>query len=526
MKIQKIKSNNSLAFTLVELIVVITILAILGTIAFISLQWYSSDARDSARISDVNNMKTSLELFHLNSWRYPFPDNSENVTYSWWTVIVWKQWTLWDTVTSQLSKNLNKKPLDPLYEKEYIYSVVENANEYQILSVFESDLQANNLLLNNVNALDNSNVRLDGIYNWLYIKTTNYIIPSPSIVTSLNPAWLDFSIATIGSQVTDGGTNIPNIWTTKVVQSTWALVFNAFEVYEWVLDKNSDIGSYVSAYNVLLNTYSWSSIISDWVVNELLVQSNDEEKINFVNRAILKNNNSVVISDWRDIDSNCDKPDVVIWTQTWAWCNSTIWNWLEYGKNDNWTDGIIDTCYKAYDALTTIPADCVIDSIDMASNTKANTWFTWSNADWDIEFGSIWWKNYTWGNAASACIFWYHLPTDAELEYAEEYLIVADWWAPDCRVSDNWNCDWTGWKLHSTTNSTNNMVEKLKLPLSGFRDTDSTSYKHRGFRIALWSSTTDINDDQTGRLFGSSTEGIWRSFWPKTYAFNVRCIED
>ncbi|MBT3728772.1 prepilin-type N-terminal cleavage/methylation domain-containing protein [bacterium] len=38
MKIQKIKSNNSLAFTLVELIVVITILAILGTIAFISLQ--------------------------------------------------------------------------------------------------------------------------------------------------------------------------------------------------------------------------------------------------------------------------------------------------------------------------------------------------------------------------------------------------------------------------------------------------------------------------------------------------------
>jgi hypothetical protein len=43
--------------------------------------------------------------------------------------------------------------------------VTENANEYQILSVLESDLQANNLLLNNVSALNNSNVRLDGIYN-------------------------------------------------------------------------------------------------------------------------------------------------------------------------------------------------------------------------------------------------------------------------------------------------------------------------------------------------------------------------
>jgi type II secretory pathway pseudopilin PulG len=50
---------------LVELIVVITILAILGTIAFISLQGYSKTARDSARISDMSRIKTSLELFSL-----------------------------------------------------------------------------------------------------------------------------------------------------------------------------------------------------------------------------------------------------------------------------------------------------------------------------------------------------------------------------------------------------------------------------------------------------------------------------
>ncbi|MFK7780612.1 MAG: prepilin-type N-terminal cleavage/methylation domain-containing protein, partial [Candidatus Gracilibacteria bacterium] len=50
---------NKKAFTLVELIVVITILAILGTIAFISLQGYSKSSRDSVRISDVSNMKIS-----------------------------------------------------------------------------------------------------------------------------------------------------------------------------------------------------------------------------------------------------------------------------------------------------------------------------------------------------------------------------------------------------------------------------------------------------------------------------------
>jgi len=49
--------NTKSAFTLVELIVVITILAILGTIAFISLQGYSADARNSKRTSDLNNIK-------------------------------------------------------------------------------------------------------------------------------------------------------------------------------------------------------------------------------------------------------------------------------------------------------------------------------------------------------------------------------------------------------------------------------------------------------------------------------------
>ncbi len=50
------------AFTLVELIVVITILAILGTIAFISLQGYSADARNSKRTSDINNIISAMSI--------------------------------------------------------------------------------------------------------------------------------------------------------------------------------------------------------------------------------------------------------------------------------------------------------------------------------------------------------------------------------------------------------------------------------------------------------------------------------
>jgi len=58
------------AFTLVELIVVITILAILGTIAFINLQWYSWSARDSKRESDISNIlkKVSVEQIKWVTW--------------------------------------------------------------------------------------------------------------------------------------------------------------------------------------------------------------------------------------------------------------------------------------------------------------------------------------------------------------------------------------------------------------------------------------------------------------------------
>lgn len=48
-------------FTLVELIVVITILAILATIAFISLQGYSQDAKNSKVNADIRTLASAVE---------------------------------------------------------------------------------------------------------------------------------------------------------------------------------------------------------------------------------------------------------------------------------------------------------------------------------------------------------------------------------------------------------------------------------------------------------------------------------
>lgn len=78
----KNKNRKISGFTLVELIVVITILVVLGTIAFISLGGYAGNARDSSRVSDIANISKSLDVVYTRTSAYPKPDHSFSVTYS------------------------------------------------------------------------------------------------------------------------------------------------------------------------------------------------------------------------------------------------------------------------------------------------------------------------------------------------------------------------------------------------------------------------------------------------------------
>ena len=54
------KIREMSGFTLVELIVVVTILAILATIGFLALSGYSQDAKDSAIKANVRSVQTAI----------------------------------------------------------------------------------------------------------------------------------------------------------------------------------------------------------------------------------------------------------------------------------------------------------------------------------------------------------------------------------------------------------------------------------------------------------------------------------
>ncbi|MDP2090747.1 MAG: prepilin-type N-terminal cleavage/methylation domain-containing protein [Candidatus Gracilibacteria bacterium] len=207
------------AFTLVELIVVITILAILGTIAFISYTGFSVRSRDGVRLSDIFSIKTSMDLYEIDNGKYPIPSNGINVTYS--GAIVWNQGTFGESVYTNISK-LDKIPLDPLTGNQYSYSVTQDRIQYQIAGIIEGDeisMISDKLLVNNfipqVNAGDvYSKALVKGNYNGIVSKVINLsncdILSVPSIITSelsLSTDYVDLHDS--GWLVYNGFNNLP-----------------------------------------------------------------------------------------------------------------------------------------------------------------------------------------------------------------------------------------------------------------------------------------------------------------------------
>jgi len=136
------------AFTLVELLVVITILAIISVVAYQNFWWAVDKAISGRKISDVSTIETSLQQYRSSNnyyppvWEYDANTNMWWYTWSWvasksnpitviydgqeiwslvswtwwwivywsWAVQIWAKWTIWKV---DLWKFLSKDLYDP-----------------------------------------------------------------------------------------------------------------------------------------------------------------------------------------------------------------------------------------------------------------------------------------------------------------------------------------------------------------------------------------------------------------------------
>ena len=62
------------ALTLVELLVVVSIITLISSVAYASFSDARKDARDAKRIVETRNMATALEAYHVNRNYYPSPE--------------------------------------------------------------------------------------------------------------------------------------------------------------------------------------------------------------------------------------------------------------------------------------------------------------------------------------------------------------------------------------------------------------------------------------------------------------------
>lgn len=232
------KTSNK-AFTLVELIVTITILAVLGTIWFVSLNWYAASARDAVRTSDMTSIVKILEHWVLFSWSYPLPDNSSDITFSW--SLAWKQWSFWDWAR-RATRWISEIPTDPLTWQEYTYSLHNNSSEYQLWGVAEDSL-ATSWIYNETFA-DVSDFRsvIKWNYNGVWLKVPHWdgntsILAVPSI---------------IASKITSPTTTLDSILSAKTLSYNWE------SCYGHTYATDSACSNLVNSNPDIFEAFSWS----------------------------------------------------------------------------------------------------------------------------------------------------------------------------------------------------------------------------------------------------------------------------
>lgn len=327
MKTRLLVAASKRAFTLVELIVTITILAILWTIAFISVENYTIYARDVVRVSDMSNMSKALDFTYAKTWAYPDVDNPRNIVFSGATI--WTQWTFWTEVQKN-TKVMSEIPLDPVLETEYTYSLTADKNEYELAGILEAS-NSISYVTDETYAIDGSVAYVIGNYNWTMLKTTagwvDYVLAIPSIVTSdisvlSSDIKLQEDILDKNALVFDRLNNIPGMFNL----TTGEVAFNPANVvvYSWDMANLSSETERTTLANNLAIAYTGTVAAEE--SNEILglVSNAEDYRTAFVTNAIAVNHWWLQVP-WiatEQIVSLVDIPWAII---PWTWTGWTTW---------------------------------------------------------------------------------------------------------------------------------------------------------------------------------------------------------
>ena len=308
-------------FTLVELIVVVTILVILWTISFVSFQNYSVYARDSVRLSDGSNIAKMLWLQRAQGWKYIPSANFVEITANGTTIL--KQWIiseqLWATIW------IYWELLDPLTKQPYTYTTNTSYTKYQLLQILESN-ELSSVVWENVLA------ELEGqVYNIEWNDL--WIILDPQwIPIQFTWNWVDlFNTQDEYTAILNQNNSV--VWTGSILK--WLVWWWGLVGY-WDFDELSGTGFLDRSYNHAEWVAKWWITIREWKVgNSAYFNGIDWEFVVWSIQWLWDSKWSPhSISAWlkvEDIDLDCGTNRCREWIlqlwQPWGWSH----HWLVWG---------------------------------------------------------------------------------------------------------------------------------------------------------------------------------------------------
>jgi prepilin-type N-terminal cleavage/methylation domain-containing protein len=313
-------------FTLIELIIVITIIAILSTIWFISYTSYLLNSRDSTRKSELSDIYTLLDSYKINA-PLSVPNNKIDLYSSWF--LIWFQWYLSDDILLKIWFNWTwKDPLDQVY---YTYFLTKDFRNPWIMWFLENDSLAWNL--------------------WITYKTyaVDYTERYPIII------WKK-----LGILLDENNTPIQEI---PEIQASWSLELSTLTWdYTAFFDNKTSISNSLYSMDVLY-----------WTTTTWIIWNSCEQYVEEYNSEILRSWIYLINSSTWTTEVYCDMSST-----TWSWEDTRIitcsWNMLANTYPTNW-----NTYIQTYDWINWNP-----DSITW-SYSWTTCWFncldthTWSS---------------------------------------------------------------------------------------------------------------------------------------------------
>ncbi len=256
-------------FSLVELLVVITILAIISVVAYTNFGGSTDKAKNSKRLSDVTSIETALQTFYQEKNYYPMPSSSwsDNV---WW----YSSWASeWARASNTFNSIKNWNQIDSITQA-YWWWIVYNTNHKNIIWakwVMDSNVLGKQYLSQELFDPALKDVKVwTGTFKdywigkyvyWVYAKpVTSSIVTTPTEISSWNTNGIKWQAYNIAITLTDEQKTYVTkiIWnfdknTCTCIFCPDTLIWNGFDTIGYVL-KDWDAW-----------TWSWTDSEKQWI---------------------------------------------------------------------------------------------------------------------------------------------------------------------------------------------------------------------------------------------------------------------